>query len=91
MAKYFDGDASGEMTISETSDRLVEAIRSLAGGYLARCVPIDISQVVRQLARLPLTAVYDTRLFSAGHAERASKFRGKGIKFGDYVQFLIYF
>ena len=42
MAKYFDGDESGEMTISETSDRLDDAIRSLAGGHLARFVPIDI-------------------------------------------------
>ena len=55
MAKYFDGDASGEMTTSETSDRLDEAIRSLAGGNLARCFPIEISRAVWQLARLPLT------------------------------------
>ena len=63
MAKYFDGDASGEMTTSEafdrlvttseTSDRLVEALKCLAGGNLARCFPIEISQAVWQLARLP--------------------------------------
>ena len=56
MAKYFDGDESDEMATSETSDRLDEAIRSLAGGYLARCFPIEISPAIGQLARLPLTA-----------------------------------
>ena len=53
MAKYIDGGESGEVTTSETFDHRDEAVKCLAGGNLARCFPIEISQAVWQLARLP--------------------------------------
>ena len=43
---YLDGDATGESATSETFDRLVEMVKSLAGGTLTRCFPIEKSLVL---------------------------------------------
>ena len=77
MAEYFDGDASGEMTTSETSDCLVEAIKCLAGGNLARCFPIEISQAIWQPARLPLPWVQNSREKPGGFLRREKLLLGE--------------